>query len=150
MPGADGADGATGPQGVAGPGNARYADDGASGWGIEPIDAVEDLVAIPDVKSASTVKSVIVYGEDTAVTFSVYSVAVTTGAATLLGSGTVGTLLDITDFVCGDQDNHLVLRFAASTTAQTIYGGKLYEDDAGTTVHELGLTPRHFLVNNDG
>ncbi|MHC5209261.1 MAG: hypothetical protein ACYTG2_00915 [Planctomycetota bacterium] len=97
-----------------------------------------------------TVASLIVYGEDTAVTFDVYSVAVATGVATSLGSGTVGTLLDITDFTSGDQDDYMVLRFAASTTAQTIYGGKLFALDNGTSTLDQGIRPQDFLVNDDG
>jgi len=91
-----------------------------------------------------------VYGEDSAVTFSVYSVAVATGTSTLLGSGTVGTLLDITDFTTGNQANYMVIRFAASTTAQTIYGGLLFKDAGATLFEDMGLTPRDFIVNNDG
>jgi hypothetical protein len=108
------------------------------------------LVAIPVIKDGITIKSVMVYGEDTAVTYTVYSVAVSTGVATSLGNGTVGTLLDITDFTSGTQDDYLAIRVAASTTSQTIYGGKLYTDDSGTTVDGAGLTPRDFLVNDDG
>ena len=62
----------------------RFEDDGASGWGVEPIDAIEDLIAIPKTKANVTIMSVIAYGEDTTVTYSVYSVAVATGVSTLL------------------------------------------------------------------
>jgi hypothetical protein len=137
-------------QGPAGLSAAHFEDDGASGWGVDPIDAVQDLIAMPQVARSTTIRSLIVYGEDTGVTYDVYSVAVSTGAATLLGSGTVGTLLDITDFSSGDADNYLALRFAASTTAQTIYGGKLFRQDGGTQTADLGLRPQDFLVNDDG
>ena len=126
-----------------------FEDDGASGWGVEPVDSTTELIAIPTITKNKTVASVIVYGEDTAVTYSVYSVALSTGTPTLLGSGTVGTLLDITDFTSGNQADYLLFRFAASTTSQTIYGGQLFTDDLGTAYEFDSLTPVHFFVNDD-
>jgi hypothetical protein len=169
LPGADGADGATGLTGATGPagptgatgatgptgaigpqglGAARIEGDGASGWGIDPIDATQDLMAIPPVTASATIKSVIIHGEDSAVTYSVYSVAMSTGTPTLLGSGTVGTLLDITDFTAASHANYLLIRFAASTTTQTIYGGRMFTDDAGTVVHDRAILPGDFGVSD--
>jgi hypothetical protein len=147
--GATGATGATGAQGPEGLGNARYADDGTTGWGIEPIDTTQDLIAIPPVFNETSIRSVLVYGEDPTVTYSVYSVSLVTGVSTLLGSGTVGTLLDITDFQADNQVNYLLFRFAASATTHTIYGGNLYRGDTGVLLSNFGLHPSHFLVNND-
>jgi hypothetical protein len=126
----------------------HYEDDGASGWGIDPIDATQDLIATPETNRNSVIRSLIVYGEDTSVTYDVYSVAMSTGTPTLLGSGTVGTLLDITDFVTLDYDNYLLLRFAASTTAHTIYGGKLFGMDTGTPTGGV-IRPQDFFGNDD-
>ena len=81
-------------------------------------------------------------------TYDVYSVAATTGVATSIGSGTVGTLLDITDFFTGEYDNYMVLRFAASTASQTIYGGKLFGMNDGTAAG-VGILPQDFVVNDD-
>ncbi|MHC5209259.1 MAG: FG-GAP-like repeat-containing protein [Planctomycetota bacterium] len=150
LPGPPGADGAQGPPGPIGLSAAHYEDDGASGWGIDPIDATQDLIAVPDLPSNSTIRSLIVFGEDTAVTYDVYSVSIATGAPLALGSGTVGTMLDIVDFTSGQTENYLVLRFAASTTSQTIFGGRLFRDDIGTQVHSVGILPQDFLVNDDG
>lgn len=105
---------------------------------------------MPSIRTGVTIRSLIVYGEDTAVTYSVYDVTIATGTPTLLGSGTVGTLLDITDFSNGNQDSYLVLRFAATTTTQTLYGGRLFSDDAGLLIEDLPLLPRDFVVNDDG
>ena len=60
------------------------------------------------------------------------------------------TMLDIVDFTSGQTENYLVLRFAASTTSQTIFGGRLFRDDIGTQVHSVGILPQDFLVNDDG
>ena len=91
----------------------------------------------------------IVYGDDTSLNITVYSVDVTTGTATSLGSGTVGTLLDITDHN-GLATIYLMIRVdVAATTTNTIYGGVLYIDDSGSVPSTFNLTPKDFLVNDD-
>jgi hypothetical protein len=114
------------------------------------VDAVQDLIAMPRVDGSATIRSLIVYGEDAGVTYSVYSVAVATGVPTLLGSGTVGTTLDITDFAASSQSNYLLLTFVASTTSQTLFGGKLFTDDSGILPYANGILPSDFMLNDDG
>ena len=142
--------GAQGTAGPTGPGHSMIEDDGASGWGIDPAATVQELMAFPEVAKGVTIGSLIVHGEDTAVTFTAYSVAISTGTPTSLGSGTVGTLLDITDYTNSDSTTYLVLRVdVASTTADTIYGAILYTDSTGTTSSSRPLSPGDFHVNDD-
>ncbi|MHC5209263.1 MAG: FG-GAP repeat domain-containing protein [Planctomycetota bacterium] len=148
-PGQDGADGAAGAQGPMGLSAAHFSDDGVDGWGVDPVDAIQDLIAIPVTPRNATLRSLTVYGEDPSVTYDVYSVAVETGTPTLLGSGTVGTLLDISDFITTNYDNYMLLRFDASATSQTIYGGKMFGEDTGTPTAGV-IRPQDFIVNNDG
>ena len=98
------------------------------------------------VASGSTVGSMILYGDDNTVTYSVYSVDLTTGTPTLLGSGTVGTSLDFVDYTATLNDYLLVRVDVADPTGDTIFGGVL--DDAGGTP-SLRLSPDRFLVNDD-
>jgi hypothetical protein len=67
----------------------------------------------------------------------------------LVSSGPNVALLDITDFQSGEQEAYMLYRFDASSTSQTIYGGKIYRDDIGVTPHGLGLLPNDFLVNDN-
>ncbi len=107
---------------------------------------MQELVAILEVPAGTTIGSTILYGEDTSVTFSVYSVDLTTGTPTLLGSGTVGTSLDHTDYTASLTDYLVLIVDVASTTADTIYGGVL-SDATATQVQRV--SPAAFLANDD-
>jgi hypothetical protein len=132
-----------------GPG-ARFEDDGASGWGVDPVDGNQELVAFPTVPLGETVASLILRGQNTSVTFTVHSVVISTGVATSLGSGTVGTLLNITDFTNATNTEYLLVRVNVSDpTSHTIFGGTLFKNDGGTSVTQNALLPKDFLVNDD-
>ena len=153
--GASGLDGAVGPigpmgaPGLPGVGTIRFEDNALIGWGIEPVSSEGELIAIPALEANSTIRSVIVFGEDTGVTYEVYSVNISKGKPSLLGSGVIGTHLDIRNFNTGNQERYLLFRFDASTSAQTIFGGRLFSDEAGMVTTDVGLTPRDFIVNDD-
>jgi len=89
------------------------------------------------------------------VTFTVYQVDVTTGNSTSLGSGTVGTLLDITDFQSTDNQHYMMMIVDTShANADTIYGGRLVKVNnappfSSTDYSNDVITPRHFMVNDD-
>jgi len=125
-------------------------DDGASGLGVDPGDAAQELIAFPRVSQGDTIASLIVHGEDSGVTITVYSVAIATGTPTSLGTGSVGTLLDITDYTNSDSTTLLMIRVdVADATSDTIYGAILYTDDSGTTSSPLPVSPADFLANDD-
>ena len=100
--------------------------------------------------SGENVASMILFGQDTSVTYSVYSVSLGTGTSSLLGNGTVGTLLDITNFNTTANTAYMMIRVNVSnTTTQTIYGGRMFKDDAGTAITQSAIVPRDFMVNDD-
>ena len=86
-----------------------------------------------------TVKSVILYGDDSSTTFTVFRVAVGTGTPTSLGSGTVGELLNIDDFSSSNNASYLLIQVdVTNATTQTIYGGFLFgKDDPNDKQKEL-------------
>lgn len=155
MTGAPGPIGPIGPMGMNGiqgpPGlaNVRFADNGTSAWGIAPASPSEQLIAIPEMTGNATVRSIILYGSDPSVTFEVYNVEVRTGTPTLLGTGNVGTLLDIQDFFSRDFHHYLLIKVDSSMTSQPVFGGRLFRNNTGTLASNTGLTPRDFMINDD-
>lgn len=150
-----GATGATGPVGPVGPTGANgpgvdFDSSGASGWGVDPVGAGAKLYCAPPITNVQPVASLVLHGDDPTVTYTVYQVHIVTGSPVVLGTGTVGTLLDITDFGQGpDGSLYLLIEVdVTSPSAETIYGGMLYSDNAGTVPIFAPLTPHEFFVDD--
>ncbi|MBM3976567.1 MAG: collagen-like protein [Planctomycetes bacterium] len=126
--GPQGDPGPVGAQGPVGPGSARFADDGASGWGVDVGAPEQELIATLQIPVGVTVGALTVFGEDTGVAVELYRVALANGARTLIGSGTVGVTINCTDHV-GNLNEYLLVRVDVSTSAQTIYGAQLHGAD---------------------
>jgi hypothetical protein len=136
--------------GFGGGGGAVFNDSGTKGWGVDPHDNSFVLVAFPQFRRAETCASLIVFGENSAVTYQVFNVDSTTGSPSLLGSGTMNTLLDISDYVQSTNSKYLVIKvFVTDLDNDTVYGGVLYKNDAGTLELDFGLTPKDFLRNKN-
>ncbi|TAJ23482.1 MAG: collagen-like protein [Planctomycetota bacterium] len=136
--GAIGPAGPAGPIGPIGPGAARFADDGASGWGVDVSAPEQQLVAALQIPVGAIVGAVTVYGEDNAIPVEVYRVALASGARTLLGSGTVGFAVDTTDYT-GSLDDYLLVRVDASTSAHTVFGAQLHGADVHAPLFASGF-----------
>jgi hypothetical protein len=150
LTGPAGAVGATGPTGPAGPG-IRFNDDGTSGWGIDPPPGVVELYAIPTIWRLRKVGGLHVRGEDPTVPVTVYEVDMISGTRTVLGSGTVNSFINIIDFLNNAPSTLYLLVKVELThpTAQTIYGGVMYDDDVGTVESDFIIKPTDFFVDND-
>lgn len=149
-PGPAGADGPVGPPGPIGPA-VRYNDDGTSGWGIDPPAGASELIAIPNLWVLRGVSGMIILGEDSTVPVTVYSVNMVDGSSTLIGSGTVGSFVDIVDFINNPPTTlYLLIKVGVThPTAQTIYGGVLYGNAAATEESDFILRPTDFHADND-
>jgi len=105
---------------------------------------------MPAIELNQPVRSLILHGQNSSVSFTVYQVDLTTGTPTSLGTGNVGTLLDITDFQDATNTQYLLIRVDVSNAnSHTLFGGVLYTDDAGTSPTTFSLRPVDFLINDD-
>ena len=120
---------------------------GSSGWGVDPQNASQHLLAQPTIFKLSLVASTLILGQDTSVPVSIYSVDMIGGVSTLLGTGTVGTLIDHVDFFNNPATTlYLVIKIETShATDDTIYGGILYSD-LGSSELNWNIPPANFVV----
>jgi hypothetical protein len=140
--GADGALGPAGPPGEAGPvGPAgapgplglSFGAQSALGVGVEVGQSGQRLVASVRVPTGERIGSAIVYGSDPGLAYEVCRVELASGARTVLGSGFVGSLLDLEPEHVGSAGDYLLVLLAPSAPGQRIYGGLLNgPDQAGT------------------
>ncbi len=129
-PGPAGAQGAQGPQGTNGP---KFADDGATNWGSDSVGGTQKLVAIVQPVVGTTIGSVKAYGESNATTYDAFKVNLTTGASTSLGSANVNSTINFTDFA-PTINEYVVLRYSATSAAETIFGAHLNGGDVAGSV----------------
>ena len=120
---------------------------GLTNWGLKTMKPSSGLVAIGNPLIGNVVGQVIVYGENSGVLFSVYKVNVATGAATLLGTGTVNTSHDLVPDYTANVSEYLAIKvFTTQTSGQNIYGGYCATQMGGSLDR---LTPDRFQVNDD-
>ena len=112
---------------------------------------VTELYAIPTLWVLRQVTGLIILGQDNTVPVSVYSVNMLDGSPTLLGTGTVGTHVDIVDFINNPPTSlYLLIKVGVThPTSQTIYGGVMYGDAGFAEESDFILRPTDFFTDND-
>jgi hypothetical protein len=127
-----------------------FNDSGTEGWGVDPFNNSAVLVAFPQFRRTDTCASLIVFGENPGITYQVFNVDAVTGSPALLGSGTMNTLLDISDYVQSSNNKYMMIKvFVTDIDNDTVFGGVLYKNDPGTIELDFGLTPKDFLLNKN-
>ncbi len=130
-----GADGPPGPPGTNGP---AFADDTPSGWGaVAGADALE-MHAVVQLPRGGTASAIHLFGNDPTVTFDAFAVYIPTGQPIPLGSGTIGTLLDVVDYTASDAD-YLLIRVNVTSATQRIFGGLIYAPNEGAPLFATNL-----------
>ncbi len=92
-----------------------------NGGSVRLSDTAQLMYAIKIIPQGVTATKVNLFGSS-GFPFRVYSSDITTDATTLIGSGTVGLVLDITDLV-GTSRNYLSIEVNTSSLTDEVYGG---------------------------
>jgi hypothetical protein len=129
-PGVAGPPGPPGPPGSPGTNGPAFADDTPSGWGAVAGASGLHMHAVIEIPLGQTVGGIQLFGDDPSVAYDVFAVHVPTGKPTLLGSGTLGPVVNLQDYTASELD-YLLVRVNVTSAAQRVFGGVVYRPATG-------------------